>query len=296
MTAPAKPTIVAATYPSLGAIGLDITTATGSTYLTAYRSVGGETAKPIRFLYDRPCQVGLNIAYDYEAPLNVPITYTATTRNNAGEVSATSDPVIVTLVTVDTWLRVAGFPEASLKVGIESLPELKREVRYSANYVIGRSSPVTISDVRQMATGVLTIATLTKTDADAMRYMLAFGQVMVLQAQEFEGGVRYFLPTTTSEQRVSAIAQHVERRWVMDIIVTDAPATVGQDYVPGGRSYQKVKDSYATYTALRAANDEYADLLRPVTGLLGYRVGDEWVLTPDVPPPSNRLREAFGGG
>jgi len=201
---------------------------------------------------------------DFEAPLGVPVTYTAT-ASSATETSPASAPKTVTLetnATATVWLKDPRSPALNLRVGVERFDTQQFDGRIGVMDVIGRPAPVTIGDVRQAATGTIVLVSPDADHTVSLHYLTASGNPLLFQTSPRYGiGNLYMSVTKVSEARATRLGMYAERRLSLEFVEVDPP--VG---LPSGglNTYATVKSGYATYAAVLAGEADYLDLAQHV--------------------------------
>lgn len=160
------------------------------------------------------------VVADYEAPQNAPLSYFA--RASDGVVTRDS-PVVSPAGSVDRGgdvLFSLSNPLAWLRVQVVAFPEVKTRARRAMVDVVGRADPVAVSDVRMLAAGVMTVATLTEAERQAMNALLAPGAVVAFSPARPTYGfadVWYLSVGDVTEKRVVRAAEEPSRLWSLDV-------------------------------------------------------------------------------
>lgn len=248
--------------------------------LTAIRAVrlnvtgiGGELPTIVRYTPASPHPVTVRlavvvstvenfIAVDYEAPLDVPITYEVTA--GAGTVgwtdtwhddwdsssldSMTAAPVVVPSYGLD-WVVALGQPSLSRVVTIESFPELTRELAASTALPLGAQFPTPVVFGMTGAAGVLTLITLSLPELVEVRRLLATSPLFQLKAPPDRGledtGTMYLLVRRYVESRATRLAQDPCRRIAVEVVqVARPPLEVAP---PAENTWQDWEDAGATW-------------------------------------------------
>lgn len=194
--------------------------------------------------------------WDYEAPFNVPVTYTA---HDAGT-DYVSAPV--TLAETRPWLRVPGLPFLDLPVVPDRYPALQRSRPAAVLRPLGRRRPVVISDLLQSAEGTIGFYAPTDSDADSLVALLEQAPVVLLHLPGTRWGARYIALRGVAESRSTGYADTEFTLFEVEFVVVDRPE--GGLFGDPSNSYQAVLDTFASYSALLAAEDDYFDVLAGV--------------------------------
>lgn len=224
------------------AVNNDLPTTISATVLPEYRAVritvdglGGETATIYR---ESPYVAGMQAVrlatvidtaesfsgVDYEAPMDVPLTYTAEVDGSL---------YIAFTVTIDSegrdWYTALGSPSMSRVVLVESFPAWTRPLARSQVRPLHSQNPLVILHARQGIAGTLSLLTLTHSEAEAMRYMLEVSPLFQFKTPIDRGlpdGSLYLLAGDYVEERVVVNANEPTRRWVIEVVEVDRPPLV----------------------------------------------------------------------
>jgi len=199
---------------------------------------------------------------DFEAPLGVPLTYTATVWAASAPTVTSSASATITVASSaldDPWLTDLARPLNSQQIVVEALNELQYQEPVGVHYVLGRRTPIVSSDVANAPSFELDFWTLDEDARDRARATLGSGFPMLLRTPPEQGvGNLYFAATDFREQRVR-LAQYAERRWVVQCVQVERPDP--SLYVSEAlMTYEQVADEFATYAALKADRATYDDL------------------------------------
>jgi hypothetical protein len=250
--------------PDYQNVELTYDTPAGAGLLTLSRTGPSGVAATVRGWSSAPVAGGVRVtARDYEAPIGVPLTYTADCRTGAGAELET----LTTSITVpsggcsDMWLNDLARVGNSLKVIVEQIPELLYPIPSTEHDVITRRTPIVTSDVAH--TPSLEVSVLTETDDARARARALLGNgVPILLRTPPENGVgnMYLSVTEFKEQRIVAGATVPDRRFVISArqVARPDPDLFAPDTAV---LYQNVRDSYATYEELRSDRATYDAVL-----------------------------------
>ena len=269
MTPPAAPAFTLAVDPALDAVVVTVTVPAGAVALYLSRIGPSGTLAYVRGANPLLVAGGTTeIVRDFEPPIGVPIEYTATVANAAGEQSpATSHTITVPSAGCsDTWLTDIAAPSNSLRVTLERLDELDYEAAGGVHHVLNRRTPIVTSDIARAPSFELSL--LTDTDGERERTRATLGNgVPVLLRTPPENGIAsvYFVVTDWKEQRIVNVATQPARRFVLSCVQVDRPDPIL--YVPVFiATYGGIRDAYTSYTGLEAARDTYDDVLHDPAG------------------------------
>jgi hypothetical protein len=239
-----------------------------ATRLTLSRTGPSGTAAIVRGWANVPVTAGEVVARDYEAPIGVPLTYTALAEDAAGAdiETLTATITIASGGCDDTWLNDLARVGNTLQVVIEQIPELAYVVPVTTHEVITRRTPIVTSDVAH--TAELEVSFLTTSDDERLRAraMLGNGIPVLLRTPPEDGvGNMYLAVLGFSEQRVVPLGTVTDRRFVLSARHVARPDPTL--FIPlAAVLYEDVRASYATYAALRDARPTYESLLYDYSG------------------------------
>jgi hypothetical protein len=221
--------------------------ATEGTLLTITRQHPSGRILPVRGMNLVPLSGGAFVGWDYEMPVGVQVTYTAavydtTDTNTPLDVS---DPATVTWDTAYEWLKDPLEPIRNLPVQVVDMSEYDYIAPTGVHTVLGRPDPITVGDIRQAATGALTLFTEAKDERERLHLLTSSGHVLLLQSTQESGvGNMYIAPTgTLKESRVVSLRDEPSRVWEIDFQEVGIPVGDSAAFV----SWQDVLDQYNTW-------------------------------------------------
>lgn len=215
-------------------------------------NVAGFSGTPPTIYRQTPTQVTpveVNLAYlaltsesvigvDYEAPMDVPLVYSASGAevlgwtdvwhddwDTASSDSQYADPVTVPSYGKD-WYTALGQPSLSSEVLVNSFPEMQRPLAVSLAQPLNSKNPLPVVFARRGIRGDLTLITLTADAAAAMRGRLEASPLFLFKTpvdRGIPGGLVYLLAGDYSETRATRAAQDPTRYWVISVIEVDRP-------------------------------------------------------------------------
>jgi hypothetical protein len=254
--------LVATLEPEAGNVRLDYTVPAGGATLTLSRTGPSGTPAAVRGWDQADVVPGPVIARDFEAPIGVPLTYTATTRNAAGTVIDTSTAAVtIPAGTCDSWLNDLARVANTMRVIVESLPELAFNVPATVHEIIARRSPIVSSDIAHTPGFELSFLTETLEERDRARATLGNGVPVLLRTTPEMGiGNLYFAVLAYSEQRLATDGQLPDRRFKVTARQVERPDP--ELYAPVGvATYQHIKATFTTYADLLAGRANYDAVL-----------------------------------
>jgi len=256
----------------LQAVRLDYTVAddpAGTQSVTLTRRSPSGAVSVVRGWQANPVNPGPVVARDFEAPIGLPLTYTAQTLDHTGAVidTQTASITIPSGGCSDTWLNDLARVGNTLKITIESLPELAFGVQASVHEIITRRDPIVTSDIAHTPSFELSVLTVTPDDRDRARAILGNGVPVLLRTPPEDGvGNLYFAVLNYAEQRLVPDGTLTDRRFVIGGRQVTRPDP-GLYQPAGFTTYQYVKDTFATYAVLKAQRATYDAVLYDWEGL-----------------------------
>lgn len=255
MSITATPTVEASNVPPR--VRLNVSATAGETSTTVVRNNPDGTTSPVRTGDGNPLPIsgGVALAYDYEAPFGVGVSYTTLE-------SPTIVSVQVTVAITDIWLIHPGVPALSMPVKLRpgSLVQETLSVRQGVFWPMGRSTPVVITDgSRKKTQSTLIVSLETLTDLDALRALLSDAGALLLNipagmATGFD--TSYIAVGDVTIGRWTDVSIDPFRDVTLPFTVVDRPA--------GGSTSQRTYTdllSFSSYRALNAAYPTYTALL-----------------------------------
>lgn len=194
---------------------------------------------------------GAVVVYDYEAPLDLPVTYTATQVTPATTTPETARSAEVTLASnTYTWLKDPGLPTRNQRLDeVKGIASLTRPARAGVFHIIDRTHPIVVSARREGRVGELVFHTATDIQREAMVTLLSRGTVLLLQTPANYGfGSAYVHVSDALEERVGILGSEPTRRWTLPITMVDRPA--GLATLPIWNTWANVASTYATWSDL----------------------------------------------
>lgn len=221
---------------------------------TVYRR-DGATRVPVRSANPVQLSGGVALVNDWEMPLNTPVAYEAL---DGADLIGSSQ---VTVNDANTWLKIPAYPDLNRIVHLAEVPALERPRRQSIFQALGARLPTIISDARSASSGTLSIVTLSAEEALWLEQMLTDTQVFLLQARGSWGSRYVAIGDVTASHVVPKFGIEA-MRW--DCAFTEVAAPTGGVIGNPFSTYQMVKDTYATYGALKEGEADYLDLVAGV--------------------------------
>ena len=270
----AAPTIALEVDPALVAVKLTVTFPAGTEQASVWRvSTATRNQAYVRGWQDRVTGVTEALIYDYEVPLGVEVIYYAQAVV-AGVESAIGETPPLTIDDDRDWLVDLARPTNSFPIDVESLPELAFAGPVGVHRVLDRRDPILTTAAAWTPSGTLTFTTETKGERDRARAILGGGTAVLLRTPPEEGvGNLYLGVLNLREQRISRLAFHADRRFVVDVtqvarpdpaLSVPAPPLTYRERLAQWPTYQDVVDTGLSYQELAYAGSGGPDRVDPV--------------------------------
>jgi hypothetical protein len=197
--------------------------------------------------------------FDWEVPLDVEVTYYAT-ATVAGVESAVGSSAPFTVTDDQDWLVDLARPTNTFPIAVESLPALSYSGPVGVHRVLDRRDPILTTAALWTPTGTLTFFTGTIQERDRARAILGGGVAVLLRTPPDRGvGNLYLGVLSMNEQRVSRLALHDDRRFVVEAVQVARPDPTL--YVPlPPLSYQGRLNTWPTYQDAKNTGSSYGEL------------------------------------
>jgi hypothetical protein len=193
--------------------------------------------------------------YDYEAPLNVPITYQITDNGATTSISP------VTLAVTIAWLKSPAFPTLNQNIKLRAMPKLSRQRPMGVHNVLHRSKPIVTYGTLSGATGSMTLLTGNEAATDAMLEFLQATGVAYLQIPGSRFSETYFALGDLDEEPLTRSQYEDSVDWTVEIIEVDRPEG-GFEGNPTS-TYDSLRDGTITnYTNLKTVKTSYLAVMR----------------------------------
>lgn len=212
--------------PNVESVRIDVTVPAGKDRLNVWRIGPSSARADVRGFVEATVVPGPVVVRDFEAPIGVPLTYTAETwAAPAG--AHTTETATITIPADgcdDTWLTDLARAGNTQRVLIESLAELAYAVPSVIHSIIGRRTPIVSGDVAHTPTFELVVLTESDEDRLQARGTLGNGVPVLLRTPPDQGiGNLYFACTGFAEQRVVGQGTVADRRFVIEGVQVDRP-------------------------------------------------------------------------
>ncbi len=234
--------------------------ATAGTLVSVTRTHPSGRVIPVRNMTLQPLNGGTFLGWDYEMPIGVQVAYTASLYDAADTSTPldVSDPVTITWDTEIDWLKDPLEPIRNVPVLVNDMSEYDYATPTAVLEVLGRPDPVTVGEIRQAATGDLTLVTLSKEDRDRLHYITASGHVLLLQSSQTSGvGSMYLAPLGLKEQRIVPLREQSERIWTLTYQEVGVPAGDAAPFT----TWQDVLNTYGTWADVVAQNNNWIGMI-----------------------------------
>lgn len=193
---------------------------------------------------------------DFEWDPGVATTYRVRSYNASDVLQQTfTDGIVQDLDQV--WIKLVARPFLNRAVVVADFGPVQRPARAGVFPVVGRSFPVSVSDVRGSRRYTLEVMTESPSEASDIDLLLATGDpvfVHVPSTSAVPGG--YYAVGDTTEARTGRVSD----RRTFEIPLTQIAAP-GPDVVGASITWQGVMNAYADWTAVIANHTDWQDLL-----------------------------------
>ena len=201
---------------------------------------------------------GTVVHYDYEFVDNVTNYYRLTTLAPFGQTSniATVFPVLTA-----AWLKSISRPFLNIRVSILQPPTfgIGRGARVGIYGIKARTFPIAVNDIRLARRWTLTLRTETAAAAAALTFILAPGDVLLLQVP---AGLADTVPagylSIGDVTRENHPLRPVRVTWTLPVTETAPPSA---SVVPLQATWQTLVDQFSSWADVIAAFSSWADLL-----------------------------------
>lgn len=219
---------------------------------------------------DRWAPSGRAHAYDNEAPQGVASTWIATPIDKTGALGAPSQAVSLTIPKLtgayNSWLKSTEQPGLSMPVfvvGGDSLPSFTHTARNQLSQVQGSPFQAGAWDKHLNPSPTLVCYTDADINQDQMNQLLDSGPLLFQTDPDYRLNDFYFLPDDVTMD-LNGSAANLTRKWTIGTQQIDRPTPYGAPLIIPGRSYQTVKDGFASYAALKLAYPSFDAMVGPV--------------------------------
>lgn len=200
------------------------------------------------------------VGYDHEAPLDSPVTYRATSTQDATVINSTavtvaSDPSWVGSM---AWLTHPLQPALSRPVLVEALGPEASKSRSSVLPIVGRGDPVAVTDKRVSGTGELTVITTTHAETALLKALLDDGGVLCIRCPAAWGAMWCYATIGDATGEPLGSAQEQWREWKLPYSRCGRPDGDGSGAV--GATWADAAAAYATWAALATGEPTWNDL------------------------------------
>lgn len=242
-------------------LGLSSFPASSATYTVSRRSPSGNVAT-VRGALDQAVAGATATVYDWEAPFDLPLVYTAEADDNTGALLETATASFtLTWHECEGWLTDLGRPTNSLPVTIESLKELDFAVSAGVHHVLSRRAPVFTTLPAWQPSTELIVLTEDELERDQVRAIWGAGYPFLLRTDPAFGvGNIYLGVTEFVEERILTDGRSWMRRFRANCQQVERPDPGIFEPIPPSL-YQDVTAGYADYAAVKAAFVSYDEML-----------------------------------
>lgn len=165
---------------------------------------------------------------DYEAPLGVPFSYRIEFYSaSTGAISGWRTSSSVTIDPGDpnyVWLKDPLRPQLNRRVLVRQAPDWQQPIEQNVMRIAGRQNAVVLSRIRSGREGSLTVWTQSDDEREALRFLMATGNVLLWQSAPGMGEPDVYVSVAqTSLPRVSPYAPESWREWTLPLTEQDRP-------------------------------------------------------------------------
>jgi len=246
--------------PTYARVRLTVTGAV-STEVTISRITTGNVLIPVRNGNPAVPVSGTTELYDYEAPLNTPVTWQV---SDGGTIATAT----TTLTVTQAWLKNPNFPSINQVIKLGSMPSLKRSRPQGIHQVLGRRAPIVTYGTLSSKSGSMVLLTGNEDATDSMAAFLDLSGVAYLQIPNSRFSELYLALGDVDEGPLTKLQSEDSVWWTIDIVEVESPA--GDLEGSPTSTYTSLKDgTIPNYTNLKTVKTSYLDVMRgsgvPVT-------------------------------
>jgi len=233
----------------------------GADTITIARTSPSGNSAAVRGADNGPVTGPSMIFRDWEAPLDIPLSYTVTVYDGTTIVGTATATITLAWGECEAWLVDLARPTNSLPLVVESLHELDFAVAVGVHRVLNRRAPVMTSLPAWTPTSELIVLTGTLLERDQVRSLLGSGYPFLLRTTPEMGiGNIYFGVTDFVEERFLSLGRQPERRFRVAVVQVERPDP-GLFVPTPPNTYAQVNATWASYAEMLAAVGTYDGLL-----------------------------------
>jgi len=188
---------------------------------------------------------GQGIAYDYEAPFDVPVSYRGISNGEtgySGEVTVESNG--------EDWLRSLSNPSRSVVVSVQDFAQKDSAGRVSLYQVHGRRLPVAVTDVMTAFTGTINLYAA-GSDVNELHDLIRDGYPIMLHTPPAHGEDRfYFVVLGAKWSRVARLADDPGRTLTLEVAEVDSSRLV-LGVSPQQYTWDELASTYGDWDAVQ---------------------------------------------
>ncbi|MEU9470415.1 hypothetical protein AB0D78_28125 [Streptomyces avermitilis] len=168
------------------------------------------------------------IVTDYEAPLGVPYSYRVEFYSSTtGAITGWRTTSSLTIDPGDgeyTWLKDPARPQLNRRVLVKAPPDWQQPIEQNVLRPRGRQNAIVLSGIRSGREGSLVVWTQTDDERESMRFLLATGNILLLQAAPDRGEPDVYVSVGDVQfPRTSSEADDPWREWTLPLTEVDRP-------------------------------------------------------------------------
>lgn len=200
--------------------------------------------------------------YDYEAPINTPVTYQVDDNSTVYTAAA------VTLTVTQAWLKNPFFPSQNQIIKLRAMPTLQRTRPMGVHNVLGRKYPIVAYGTLSSKSGTMGLLTGNEAATEAMATFLDYSGLAYLQIPDSRFSEMYLSIGDVGEEPLTRLQSEDSVWWSLNVIEIDRPDG-GLEGNPTS-TYDSLRDGTITnYTNLKTTKASYLAVMRgagvPVT-------------------------------
>ncbi|MFI5859147.1 hypothetical protein [Streptomyces parvulus] len=205
---------------------------------------------------------GVGQAYDQEAPLGVPVVYTATPQYQDGTWGPATAlgitvPAPLPAQTKDLWLKSVEEPGLSMRVMYGPAQGMASAARQETAGRSGSGYTAVAYDTAAAPAESVSVDVLAE-DILQFRQLIRSGVLLAQVRPGYRIPDRYFVPGDVGEKPTGKLGSTGGYTVTFDIVPIERPATADQPMRAPNWSYDKLAEQFGTYDAVTATYATYA--------------------------------------
>ncbi|MFE7235658.1 hypothetical protein ACFVAF_34560 [Streptomyces sp. NPDC057596] len=230
--------------------------------LITRRDPGGAGPVPVRSGDLAWALAGAGQAYDHEAPLGVPVVYTATPQYADGTWGPSTSlgltvPAPAPAQTKDLWLKSLEEPGLSMRVMYGPAQGTTSAARQDTASRSGSSYTAVAYDTAAAPAESVSVDVLAE-QIEQFRLLVRSGVLLAQVRPGYRIPDRFFVPGDVTEKPTGKLGVTGGYTVGFDIVPIERPATGGQPMRAPGWSYDTLAATFGTYDAVATSYSSYA--------------------------------------